>query len=428
MNTILIKNINLINDDNLDILIEGGIIKKIGKELKLENNSPLSTLHSPLQTIEGNGKLTAMPPLFDMHVHLRDPGQTHKEDILTGCAAALKGGITGLVAMPNTSPCLDNAESINYVKEKSAQTGVSVYPAACITKNMAGLELSDFADFANLGVKIATDDGKPVESAEMMRAALLKSAQSGILIASHCEDLRIVNGGIINKGGVSERLGVLGIDRAAEDIITARDIKLAEETGARVHICHVSTRGSFELIRQAKSRGVRVTCETCPHYFYLTEEELLKLDADYRMNPPLRTEDDRQAAIKAVIDGTVDCIVTDHAPHTAAEKADFYTAPNGVVGLETSLAVTLTAFYHTAKLGLRKITELMSISPRKILGLPIPEIKEGAKADLILVDLHKNWVVDTKNFHSKSKNSPFKGKALKGENVVTIVNGEIRYS
>ncbi|MCL2055216.1 MAG: dihydroorotase [Oscillospiraceae bacterium] len=414
MGDILIKNINLVNDDNLSLYIKNGVIAQIEAELDFPAE----------RVIDGKGRLTAIPTLFDMHVHLRDPGQTHKEDILSGCAAALAGGVTGLVCMPNTTPPTDSLEAVRYITDRAKGTGVEVYPASCITRGMKGEKL---CDFGALGVRLATDDGKPVEDAELMKAALATADRCGVVIASHCESLIIAGKGIVNKGDVSQKLGVEGIDRAAEDIMTARDIKLAEETGAAVHICHVSTKGSFDLIRKAKARGVKVTCETCPHYFDLNEEKLLLRDADYRMNPPLRTESDRKAAFKAVIDGTVDCIVTDHAPHTAAEKADFLSAPNGVVGLETSLAVTLTAFYHTAKLGLRRLTELMSLNPRKILGLPAYEIKEGSPANIALVDLQHEWVVKPEMLLSKSKNTAFKGMTLKGKNVMTIVDGVIVY-
>ena len=247
-----------------------------------------------------------------------------------------------------------------------------------------------------------------------------------MLVASHCEDLDIKNGGIVNKG-VSEKLGVKGMDRASEDSVTAREIALADSCGAHIHICHVSTKGSVGLIRDAKKRGIKVTCETCPHYFTYTEDKLLSRDADYRMNPPLRTEEDRQAVLEAVLDGTIDCIVTDHAPHAAEEKADFEKAPNGVVGLETSLAVTLTQLYHTKKLPLIRIAGLMSVKPRKLLGIPFTHIEKGAKADLAVIDPDAEWTVEPDKLHSKSHNTVFKGEKLKGRNIMTISDGVIRY-
>ena len=416
MSSILLKNVRAVDDmkDSFcDIFIEDGKIAAVGKFLAREAD----------RVVDGEGKLVVIPSLFDMHVHFRDPGQTHKEDILTGCAAALAGGVTGVVCMPNTDPPIDSAETVQYILEKSKDTGVDVYPAGCITKGMKGTELYDWS---SLGVKIISDDGRPVANGELMRRALEESTRNGLLVASHCEDLDIINGGIVNKE-VSEKLGVKGMDRASEDSVTAREIALADSCGAHIHICHVSTKGSVGLIRDAKKRGIKVTCETCPHYFTYTEEKLLSRDADYRMNPPLRTEEDRQAVLEAVLDGTIDCIVTDHAPHAAEEKADFEKAPNGVVGLETSLAVTLTQLYHTKKLPLIRIAGLMSVNPRKLLGIPFTHIEKGAKADLAVIDPDVEWTVEPDKLHSKSHNTVFKGEKLKGRNFMTISDGVIRY-
>lgn len=417
MESILLKNVIAADGEAervCDILIAEGIIKDIGTGL--DNTAG--------RVIDGGGKIAVIPTLFDMHVHFRDPGQTHKEDVLTGCAAALAGGVGGVVCMPNTNPPIDSRETVDYILEKAKGTGVEVYPAACITKGMKGTELYDWD---NLGVRIISDDGRPVENAELMRQALEMSTKNGLLVASHCEDLNIINGGIINKGEVSEKLGVKGMDRASEDSITAREIALADSCGAHIHICHVSTKGSIEIIRDAKRRGINVTCETCPHYFTYTEEKLLARDADYRMNPPLRTEEDRLAVLAGVLDGTVDCIVTDHAPHAASEKADFEKAPNGVVGLETSLAVTLTQLYHTGKISLNKIVRLMAVNPRKLLGIDVPKIEVGAKANIAVVDLEREWTVKPEELHSKSHNTVFKGEKLKGRNIMTITDGVIRF-
>ena len=416
MEKILLKNVITADGETekvCDIFIADGVIKEIGAGL---NNAAD-------RVVEGV-KLAVIPTLFDMHVHFRDPGQTHKEDVLTGCSAALAGGVGGVVCMPNTNPPLDSRETVDYILEKAKNTGVEVYPAACITKGMKGGELYDWK---KLGVKIISDDGRPVENAELMRQALEQSRENGLLAASHCEDLHIINGGIMNKGKVSQKLGVKGMDRASEDSITAREIALADSCGAHIHICHVSTKGSIEIIRDAKRRGINVTCETCPHYFTYTEEKLLARDADYRMNPPLRTEMDRLAVLAAVLDGTVDCIVTDHAPHAANEKADFEKAPNGVVGLETSLAVTLTQLYHTGKISLNKIVQLMAVNPRKLLGINVPKIEVGAKANIAVVDLEREWTVKPEELHSKSHNTVFKGEKLKGRNIMTITDGVIRY-
>ena len=297
----------------------------------------------------------------------------------------------------------------------------------CITQGMKGETLCDYDSMKDAGCICISDDGRPVENAELMRKALELSNKNGLLVASHCEDLNIIDGGIVNKGETSEKLGIKGMDRASENYITAREIILASSVNSRIHICHVSTEESTAIIRFAKSRGIKVTCETAPHYFMLTDKLIEKRDADYRMNPPLRTPDDVRAIIDGIKDGTIDCIITDHAPHTAEQKADFEKAPNGVVGLETSLAATLTALYHTGEVSLKKTVELMCINPRRILGLEIPAIQVGKPADLIIADLNKKWTVDPEKLHSKSHNTVFKGMTLTGKNLVTISKGIIRY-
>ena len=420
MSTILIKNVRAVdakNDMITDVLIADGKIAGVGCGIASGAD----------EVIDGTD-LVLMPSLFDMHVHLRDPGFTHKEDVLTGCGAALAGGVTGVLAMPNTKPPCDNPETIRYIIDKAKGTGVDVYPVGCITGGMSGNGLCDYEALKAAGCICISDDGRPVENAENMRKALELSNENGLLVASHCEDLSIINGGIINKGETSAKLGVKGMDRASEDYITAREMILASSVNARIHICHVSTEGSAAMIRFAKSRGVKVTCETAPHYFMLTDKLLEKRDADYRMNPPLRTPEDVNAIIEAIKDGTIDCIITDHAPHAAEEKADFEKAPNGVVGLETSLAATLTALYHTGEIDLHKVVELMCVNPRKILGLDIPSIKVGSTADLVIADINKKWTVEPEKLHSKSHNTVFKGMELTGKPLVTISKGEIRYN
>ncbi|MBE6850585.1 MAG: dihydroorotase [Ruminococcus sp.] len=416
---LLIQNVRAVDvhlDETTDILIDNGRIVKMAQGIS----------ESADRVINGEG-LTAMPGLFDMHVHFRDPGQTHKEDILTGSAAALAGGVTGVLCMPNTTPAVDSAETIRYILDKAKDTGVAVYPVACITKGMAGDELTDFAALKAAGAAALSDDGRPVKSAELMRRALAETKAQGMLITSHCEDLDIINGGIMHKGTVAEELRVKGMDRASEDYITAREIILASSVGARVHIAHVSTKGSVEIIRAAKALGVPVTCETAPHYFMFTHEKLRSKNANDRMNPPLREESDRLAIEQAVLDGTIDCIVTDHAPHTQEEKADFEKAPNGIVGLETSLAATLTALYHTDKCSLQDVVRMMAAKPREILGLPEVKLAEGADANLILVDTEKKWTVEPEKLHGKSCNTAFRGTQLTGKTVMTITDGIIRF-
>ncbi len=418
MKRLLFKNARLASGKITNVLTEGSFIKAVGESVNLAD----------AEIIDCEGRLYLLNGLCDMHVHFRDPGQTHKEDILTGADAAKAGGFTAVACMPNTTPVVDNEDTIRYIQNKADKTGIDIVPIACVTKGMKGEALADYEKYLSLGIKVISDDGRPVKNAELMRQALEKSVSNGLLVTSHCEDLDIINGGIINKGEVSRTLGVKGMDRASEDYITAREIALAASCGARIHICHVSTKGSVNIIRAAKKDGVKVTCETAPHYFTFTDDKLLKRDADYRMNPPLREESDRKAIEQAVLDGTIDCIVTDHAPHTAEEKADFLTAPNGVVGLETSLSAVLTKLYHTGKLSLLDVERIMSKNPRSIIGLPELKIEEGYPADFTVVDTDLEWTVDKDKLHSKSKNSVFKGERLKGRAVMTVSKGEIVYS
>ena len=419
METVLIRNVRAadsLRDAVCDILLKDGRIAAIGEHIAAETD----------RVIDGTG-LAALPGLFDMHVHFRDPGQTHKEDVYTGTAAALAGGVTGVLCMPNTTPPMDNPAQVREFLARAKTTGVDVHQTGTLTVGLKGEQLADYEALKEAGVTALSDDGRPVPTAEMMKAALAKAKAAGLPVVSHCEDLAIINGGIINKGAVSEALGVKGMDRRSEDSITERDLQMALETGAQLHICHVSTRGSTDAVRRAKAAGGNVSCETAPHYFLLTDELLLKRDADYRMNPPLRTPDDVEAIKEGILDGTIDCIITDHAPHTAEEKADFEKAPNGVVGLETSLAATLTAFYHTGLLTLQDIVRLMSDNPRRLLHLPERTLSEGAPADLILVDLNRKWTVDPAKLHSRSHNTVFKGMTFTGKVCMTITGGIVRY-
>jgi len=419
--TILIQNVQSLTSTGVsrcDILLKNGNIQQIGVPNTLD-------VHDTGIVIDGT-KLTALPGLFDMHVHLRDPGQTYKEDIFTGAAAALAGGITGVACMPNTIPAIDNVKTVQYIYKKAVQTGVKIHPVGCITHGMKGESLCDYVALKEAGICAISDDGKPVERAETMRQALIAAYQQNIPVISHCEDLSIINGGIVNRGLASELLGVNGMDRSSEDYITAREIILTASTGTRIHIAHVSTKGSVEIIRHAKSLGVQVTCETCPHYFLMTEEAVLSRDADYRMNPPLRTEEDRRAVLAGILDGTIDCIVTDHAPHTQEEKADFLHAPNGVIGMETSFAAALK-LVHAKMLTLPQLMKLMAENPRHILGLPQVQIAVGEPAEMILADLDFAWTVEPEKLYSKARNVIWKGKTLQGKSVCTIIDGEIRY-
>lgn len=400
-----------------DILIKDGEIVKIGKGLDGTGAD---------KTVDCTG-LTVIPGICDMHVHFRDPGQTHKEDIITGGEAAAAGGVTAVACMPNTSPVVDSAETVKYILEKAKQSKVKIYPVGSITKGLKGEELCDFEELRKAGCVAVSDDGRPVKNAKTMARAMVKAHYAGLKVISHCEDLDIIDGGIMNSGKVSKELGVPGMHRLSEDIITEREITLATDLEMPIHIAHVSTITSVHNIRLSARYGTMVTCETCPHYFMLTDEKLRTRDADYRMNPPLRTMDDVKAITEGIVDGTIDCIVTDHAPHTAEEKADFLKAPNGVVGLETSLAATLTALYHTGKVKLSRIVSLMCVNPRKILAIPGGSLQEGDPADICIFDPNEEWKVIPEKLHSKSKNTCFKGKVLKGRVKYTIVDGNIVY-
>lgn len=420
--SLLLKNGYVVDTANgfegiADILVENGVIVK--REPNITDNAD--------KTIDCSG-LAVLPGICDMHVHFRDPGQTHKEDIITGGNAAAAGGVTAVACMPNTNPTVDNAQTVKYILEKAKNATVKVYPVGCITKGLKGEELCDFEELHKAGCVAVSDDGKPVRNARIMAQALVKAHYAGLKVISHCEDVDVVAGGIINSGEVSKELGVNGMHRISEDISTAREIVLARDLEMPIHIAHVSTATCMMLLRLAARYGIMVTSETCPHYFSLTDEKLLARDADYRMNPPLRTKDDVEAITEGVCDGTIDCIVTDHAPHTAEEKADFEKAPNGVVGLETSLAVTLTRLYHTGKLSLSKIVRLMCVNPRKILNIAGGNFSEGEPADIAIVDLNEEWTVDPTKLHGKSHNTCFKGEKLKGKVKMTVLDGKIVYT
>ena len=400
-----------------DILIEGDRIIKVG------SNLAQTKIAQGAQHIDASG-LCAAPGFLDIHVHLRDPGFTHKEDIITGCKAAAAGGVTGVCCMPNTKPVTDSEEVLSYILDKAKDADARVYPIASITKGMLGQELNDIAALHACGAVAASDDGRPVENGGMMLKALKEAYKAGVPVISHCEDLTIIDGGIINEGRISKELGVKGMDRASEDSITAREIVLAESSDTAIHIAHVSTKGSVQLIREAKARGVKVTCETAPHYMMMTDELLLSYNANFRMNPPLREQEDCEAIVEGVLDGTIDAIVTDHAPHAAEEKANFLKAPNGIVGLETSFAAACTVLVHQCGMSLLDLVKLMSTNPANLLRLPGGTLREGSFADIVLFDPDRSWTVDAEKLHSKSKNTPFDGLELTGRVVRTILGGK----
>ena len=418
MKDILIKNVHIIDPENSvnkvgDIFIKDGVFA--AAELADES----------AQVIDAEG-LTAAPGLVDLHVHLRDPGQTNKEDIITGCRAAAAGGVTSLLAMPNTDPAVDDPETVKYILNKAKNADAHVYVVGAITKGLKSHEPTDIDLLYRAGISARSDDGRPVENTEMMGHAMKKAAELGIPVTAHCEDPYLA-GGKVNEGEISERLDIKGMPRAAEDAGTAREIALAAAYDVPVHICHVSTYTSANMIKCAKQYGVKVTAETAPHYIMLTENELLKRDADYRMNPPLRTERDRLAMIEALCDGTIDVIATDHAPHTPEEKSDFISAPNGSIGMETSFAAAYTVLVKGGLMSEEELIRKMSCNPARILSIKAGSITVGNPADLMLYS-REDWTVDAERLHGKSKNTPFKGLTLSARVKLTVCGGKIVYN
>ncbi|MBD3239174.1 MAG: amidohydrolase family protein [Chitinivibrionales bacterium] len=368
------------------------------------------------------------PGLVDMHVHLREPGREDKETLFTGTCAAAAGGFTAVACMPNTTPALDEESKIRYVKQHGERCPCRIYPIGAITKALAGEELAPFGEMVRAGACAMSDDGMSVARSDIMRNALNYSKSFDIPIVCHCEDSTLTQGGHMNESTVSARLGVYGMPAVAEDIIVARDIMLAEYTGARVHIAHVSTAGSVALVRQAKQRGARVTAETCPHYVALTDEALNDYDTNKKMNPPLRTERDRQAVTEALADGTIDVLASDHAPHVPEDKdVEFNAAAFGVIGLETALGVALTKLVAADILVPSDMVERMSLAPSRILRLESGTLSVGAAADVTVIDPRPSWTPSPDTFFSKARNTPFVGVELRGYAQYTILGGRIVY-
>ena len=402
----------------MDILIEDGRLAVIGSDLRDQD----------AQVIDARG-LTVCAGLVDMHVHLREPGLEYKEDISTGTAAAARGGVTSVACMPNTKPAVDSPEQVRYILRRAAEAcGVRVWPIGAVTMGEKGETLTDAQALKEAGAVALSDDGLPIQNANLMRDALIRCKRLGLTILSHCEAAEMVCNYAVNEGRVSRALDLPGRPAIAEELMVMRDAMLAEETGAAVHICHISTAGSVDIVRQFKKRGTHITCETCPQYFTLTEDEVLSQGAMARVNPPLRTKQDVEAIIAGLKDGTIDAIATDHAPHSAQEKARTLTeAPSGMVGLETALAVTLTALYHTGEMDLSDILKKMTFNPACILGIPKGRLSLGGEADFTIFDPNEVWTVDPEQFASKGRNTPFAGRELKGKVKYTIVGGKLVY-
>lgn len=413
--TWLIKNVRVLNpasglDRVCDLLLADGKIKRIG------------LVDVPADRVLDGTGLVAAPGLVDMHCHLRDPGQTHKEDIASGTLAAALGGFTSVCCMPNTQPVCDSTEVLLSMAETVRRTAhCRVYPIAAVTLGQAGETLADFSALAEAGAVAFSDDGHPVPTALLMRDALLEAQKLNRPVISHCEDMSLA-AGVLHDGEVAKKLGLPGIPSSAEEAMVAREIVLSQETGAHVHIAHISTEGSAALIRDAKARGVHVTCETCPHYLLLDETGLLEGDPNFKMNPPLRRREDVSAILDAVADGTVDAIATDHAPHTREEKAvGLAKAPNGILGFQTALSVSYTALKD--RMSLSDLLYKLTAVPADLLRLPAGRLEEGGPADLILFDPRAAWTVEERDLVSKSKNSPFIGMTLQGRVKYTFVAG-----
>jgi len=376
--------------------------------------------------LDGRG-LVACPGLVDIHVHFREPGQTHKETIATGSRCAAAGGFTTVVCMPNTSPVVDTAGTIQFIKDAVQRDAVvKVLPTGCITVGMKGQALAPIGSLKRAGVVAITDDGECVQSNELMRRACEYAKMFGLPIMDHCQDQSLTQGAVMNEGVMSTRLGLRGWPNAAEDLIVSRNVILSSYTGAHIHMQHVSSQYSVEVLRRAKARGIRVTGEATPHHIALTDCALVGYDTNYKMNPPLRTEADRQAIIAGLRDGTLDCIATDHAPHTNYEKdREFDFAPNGILGLETALAVTLDVLVRQSRFKLPAVIDLMTRKAAGILGLPAGTLADGAAADVCLFDPAEKWTYDAKAGFSKSSNSPWSGRTLTGRVKTTIVDGKV---
>lgn len=418
---ILIKNGRVIDpasnlDEITDILIEKGKISKIGKIQDSRQKG--------FEIIDAKGKVV-VPGLIDMHVHLREPGYEYKETIKTGTEAARVGGFTAVCPMPNTNPVNDSRAVTEFILEKAkAEGSTDVYPIGAISKGLRGEELSEMGELVEAGCRALSDDGKSVMNSELMRRAMEYAKALGIPIISHCEDINLSKGGVMNEGFTSTELGLQGIPNAAEEVAVARDILLAEITGVNLHIAHVSTKGSVRLIREAKERGVRVTAETCPHYFILSEDAVRGYDPDTKVNPPLRTIEDIMAVKEGLKDGTIDVIATDHAPHALSEKmVEFDYAPFGIVGLETALSLSLR-LVDEGILTLKDLIEKISLNPSKILRLEKGRLKIGYDADITIIDMNQEVTVDPMKFRSKGRNTPFKGLTLKGFPIITILRGK----
>jgi dihydroorotase len=399
-----------------DILVEDGVISKISKTVTSKR----------AKAVDVGGRLV-VPGLIDMHTHLREPGREDEETIESGTRAAVRGGFTAVCCMPNTNPPIDDQGTVRFILERAEEQGkCGVYPVGAITKGRRGEEICEIGDLVAAGCVAISDDGSPVMNAEIMRRALEYTKRFDVPVISHCENTDMTRDWQMSEGFASTKLGLKGYPPVAEEMMVARDIALCKYTGGRLHIAHLSTRGSLQIVREAKQEGVPVTCEVTPHHFTLTDELVSSFDSNLKVNPPLRTDEDVEALVTGILDGTVDAIATDHAPHASFEKeVEFNAAPFGMTGLETALGLALTELVAKNKVSFERLVTCMSLNPARILNLNGGALKPGARADITVIDLDSVWRVDGERFESKSRNSPFVGRELKGGTWLTIVNGEI---
>ena len=423
MKSILIQGGHVIDpanqfDGEADVFLKDGKIEKVGKNLKVKAD----------QVIDAKGKIVT-PGLVDIHVHLREPGFEYKETIATGTLAAVAGGVTSVACMPNTNPPIDDQAIVYFIKSKAEKEGYChVFPVGCISKRREGAEMSEIGELKKAGVVALSDDGSPVMNAELMRRVMEYAKTQDLVVIEHCEDMHLSNNGVMNEGAPSTAMGLRGIPTASETVMVARNIVLAEMTGAKFHVAHLSTAGSVELVRQAKKKGLKVTAETAPHYWSLSDKSIKNYNANFKMNPPLRGEEDVAAIRKALKEGVIDCIATDHAPHAGTEKqCEFDQAAFGIVGLETLFALTYSHLVEPGVVSLSRAIEMLTVGPSKIVSIPKGTLSEGADADVAIFDIQTEKEVDVKKFKSKGKNSPFNGWRLKGWAVTTIVSGEVKY-
>ena len=422
--SLIIKNGRVLNpptntNEILDLKIDGNIISAIDAGIVPVSSDVV---------IDAEG-CYVFPGFIDMHVHFRDPGQTEKEDIETGSKAAARGGVTTVLAMPNTKPVVDNPELVNYVHNKAKEVGLTrVLQVGSVTKGMAGKELSDLKGMIAAGIPAISEDGKSVMDSGIYREAMKVVAKENIPVLAHCEDINLVQGGVMNMGAKSDSMGEKGISNAVENIIEVRDIMLAEETGATLHLCHCSTKESYDILKEAKARGIKVSGEVCPHHFTLTEDDIVPGDGNYKMNPPVRTAEDREALRKGLAEGVFEVISTDHAPHTAEEKAKGFASPFGIVGLETSASLTYTELVLSGLITPLTMAAYMSSNPARILGLDnLGDLSVGKTADITIFDPRVEYEIHAADFVGKSKNMPYEGRKVFGKVLKTIYGGKVVY-